>query len=181
MQHIRPAFLLFFVMTVVFGGFYPLAVAGLAAFVGPKDSGAMLLLPAGVRAGYFEGRPSAAFVDDNGILVGAASNLGPSHSDLHSAARQRIAAWIERYPDEHEVPLEMILASASGLDPDITERAAILQIQRVARERGLDPIILHDLVTESIHTRQNDMFGERRVNVAVLNGLLDKNFPLRRQ
>lgn len=123
---------------------------------------------------YFQARPSAAFVDDGGRLVSSGSNHGPESATLIDdiAARKAAVAALEGV-DPAAVPADAVTASASGLDPHISPAYALLQVPRVARERGLDESEVRRLVESRIQTRDLGFLGEPRVNVLELNLALD--------
>jgi potassium-transporting ATPase KdpC subunit len=174
-------------LTVLVGVAYPLLVFGIgqAAFQGA--AGGSLVRSGGRTVGsalvgqsfddpkYFWGRPSAA---GDGYDPGAsgASNLGPTSAKLDQEVRERLAALLKANPGTTaaQVPSELVTASASGLDPDISPAAADFQVNRVARARGLDPAAVSRLVDRHVQGRTLGVFGEPRVNVLELNLALDR-------
>lgn len=184
---VRPALMMLILLTVVTGVAYPLAVTGLAQALFPRQANGSLVERAGQPVGssligqsfsdakYFWGRPSAtAPMPDNGTASGG-SNLGPSNPALTDAARQRIAALRAADPGNTQpVPVDLVSASGSGLDPEISPAAADYQLDRVARSRGLSPERVRALVAANTTGRQFGLLGEPRVNVLLLNLALDR-------
>jgi len=175
------------VFTVLLGLAYPLLMFGVgrAAFGAAADGslvegadgrvvGSRLIGQAFDGREYFWGRPSAA---GDGYDAGAsgASNLGPTSQTLAATVQQRIAALLAASPGATAVgiPAELVTASGSGLDPDISPAAASFQVERVAAARRLDPAQVRDLVREHTQGRALGFLGEPRVNVLELNLALD--------
>ncbi|SFK94612.1 potassium-transporting ATPase subunit KdpC [Rhodanobacter glycinis] len=183
---LRQSFLLLLVMTVVTGLIYPLAVTGVAQLIFPRQANGSLVVKDGRPVGsaligqsftdpkYFWGRPSATTpMADNGMASGG-SNLGPSNPALTAAIKQRIDALHNADPGNHApVPVDLVTASGSGLDPQISPAAAQYQLARVARLRGLPVARVQSLVREYTSGRQLGVLGEPRVNVLELNLALD--------
>ncbi|QWT19626.1 potassium-transporting ATPase subunit KdpC [Bacillus sp. NP157] len=183
---LRNALVSLLLMTAITGVAYPAVVGGLAALVFPRQATGSLVLRDGHVVGsaligqsftaprYFWGRPSATTpVPYDGVASGG-SNLGPSNPALADAARQRIAALRAVDPGNNApVPVELVTASASGLDPEISPAAAAYQVARVARARGMVPATVVALVAEHTQGRQFGLLGEPRVNVLALNMALD--------
>jgi potassium-transporting ATPase KdpC subunit len=187
----RPAVVLMVAFTVLTGLLYPLAVTCLAQAIFPYQANGSLIHTFGTPGtvgnagsaligqpfddpGYFWGRPSATapFPDNAGASSG--SNLGPSNPALVEAVQARVAALREADPGNLEpVPVDLVTASASGLDPHISVAAASYQVPRVARARGLDAEAVRQLVAQQTEGRQFGIFGEPRVNVLKLNLTLD--------
>ncbi|HEY2960245.1 MAG TPA: potassium-transporting ATPase subunit KdpC [Actinomycetota bacterium] len=175
------------VFTVVTGLAYPLVVfaAGQLAFRGAADGS--LVVTHGKVVGsrligqpfsdprYFWGRPSAAGQDGYDPTASGASNLGPTSRKLADTVARRLAALLEANPGKTaaDVPAELVTASGSGLDPDISPAAAEFQVDRVARARGLDPAAVRRLVRAHTRGRALGLLGEPRVNVLELNLALD--------
>jgi K+-transporting ATPase ATPase C chain len=175
------------VFTVLVGLAYPLVLFGVgqAAFRGAADGslvrgadgrvvGSRLIGQSFDAPGYFWGRPSAA---GDGYDAGAsgASNLGPTSAKLADTVRRRIDALLEANPGRTvaDIPAELVTASGSGLDPDISPAAAEFQVPRVAAARGLDPDRVRALVRQYTQGRDLGFLGEPRVNVLQLNLTLD--------
>jgi K+-transporting ATPase ATPase C chain len=185
-RELRPALLLLVVMTVLTGGAYPLLVTGIARTCFPRRAAGSLIERDGVVVGsrwigqafddpkYFWGRPSATGTPYD-ASASRGSNLGPSNPALVAAVKKRIAALRAADPGQQEpVPVDLVTASASGLDPHVSPAAAFFQVGRVARARGLDPARLRALVEESVEGRDLGILGEPRVNVLELNLRLDR-------
>src|SRR5262245_61108724 len=174
-------------LTVLVGIAYPLAVFGIGQVVFRGAAGGSLVHSGGRTVGsdligqsfdnprYFWGRPSAAG-DGYDPRSSGASNLGPTSAKLDQEVRARLAALLKDHPGTTpaQVPSELVTASASGLDPDISPAAADFQVDRVARARGLDPAAVSRLVDQHVRGRTLGLFGEPRVNVLELNLALDK-------
>lgn len=189
MKNFITAILFTIVTTVFFGLIYPLAVTGLAqAFFPHQANGSLIKNESGevigseligqpfAAAGYFRPRPSAA--GDAGYDAGASSatNFGPTNEKLI----ERVKSDAEKLQSENpkmKIPVDLVTASASGLDPHISPAAAEFQIPRVARERGIAEADLRNVVAEFTEGRQFGLLGEPRVNVLRLNLELDKRFP----
>ncbi|HEX6863670.1 MAG TPA: potassium-transporting ATPase subunit KdpC [Thermoanaerobaculia bacterium] len=170
MRHLITAVLIFLVLTVLTGLAYPLLVTGIAQVVFPRQANGSSELIGQPFAGprYFWSRPSATGYDFSG-----GSNLGPTNPELI----ERVKADVERiraaHPGKGEVPVDLVTASASGLDPHISPAAALYQVERVAAARGLDPAAVRGLVEKRIEPRTFGLLGEPRVNVLKLNLELD--------
>lgn len=183
---IRPALVLFLVMTVLTGFAYPFAVTGLAQLLFHDQAEGSLLMADGHAVGskiigqsfsdpkYFWSRPSATAPQPyNGIASGG-SNQGPLNPALTDAVKARIDALKAADPtNTRPIPVDLVTASASGLDPDISIAAARYQSARVARVRGLDPAAVQSLIDAHAHTRLLGFLGEPHVNVLELNLALD--------
>lgn len=173
-------------LTLATGAAYPALVGGIAQLFFPDQANGSLIVrdgsPVGSRLigqnftgeGYFWGRPSAtAAFPYNGGLSGG-SNLGPSNPALAQAVKDRAQALRAADPGNAEaVPVDLVTASASGLDPHISLAAAQYQAARVARVRGLAAIDIRNLVSSHAQPRQFGFLGEPRVNVLELNLALD--------
>lgn len=183
---LRQAIVSLLLLTAITGLLYPLAVTGLAQLVFPHQANGSLIRrdgrPVGsaligqsfTDPGYFWGRPSATTPQPYDGTASGGSNLGPDNPALTEAARQRIAALRAADPDNKEpVPVSLVTASGSGLDPDISPAAALYQEDRVARARGLPPALVRTLVDRNTRGRQFGVLGEPRVNVLQLNLALD--------
>ena len=190
MKNLITAILFTIVTTIVFGLIYPLAVTGLAQVIFPDKANGQLIKRADgaivgskiigqpfVGPGYFHSRPSAAGVAGYDASASSGSNLGPTSQKLID----RVKADFERVQAENPgkpVPVDLVTASSSGLDPHISPAAADFQIPRVARERGLTEVELRQIVTTHTEGRTFGVLGEPRVNVLELNLDLDSKKPL---
>jgi len=183
---LRPALSLFIALTLITGLLYPMVVAGLGSWLFPRQAAGSLVFRDGVSvgsnligqnftdAGHFWGRMSATSPQPNNALASGGSNLGPENPALIDAVKSRIDALRQADPGNGlPIPVDLVTASASGLDPDITPAAARYQVARVARSRGLRPERVQQLVEEHTSGRQWGVLGEPRVNVLQLNLALD--------
>jgi len=174
------------VLSVLTGLIYPLVVTGLAAACCSRPAGGSLIRQGDKLLGsallaqpfddpkYFWPRPSATTPAPYNGASSAGSNLGPTNPAQVDAVKARIAALKQADPDNAlPVPVDLITASGSGLDPDISPAAANYQLARVARARGLAPERLRALLAAHIQGRQWGVLGEPRVNVLELNLALD--------
>jgi potassium-transporting ATPase KdpC subunit len=187
---IRPAVTLFLIMTVLTGIVYPFAVTGLAQVLFHDRAEGSLLMADGHAIGsrligqsfsdpkYFWSRPSATAPQPYNAIASGASNLGPLNPALTDAVGARIAALKAADPTNSlPVPVDLVTASASGLDPDMSIAAARYQAARVARTRGLDPAAVQSLIDAHARGRLLGLIGEPRVNVLELNLALDALRP----
>lgn len=183
---LRPAVSLFLLLSAVTGLAYPLAVTGIARAVFPEQAAGSLILEDGQVVGsaligqhfsdpkHFWGRPSATATQPYNAAASSGSNLGPLNPALVAAVETRLAALRAADPDNaRPVPVELVTASASGLDPHISPAAALWQVPRVARARGLPEAQVRSLVEGQAEGRQWWLLGEPRVNVLKLNLALD--------
>jgi K+-transporting ATPase ATPase C chain len=176
------------VTTVLLGVVYPLVVTGLAQALFPdKANGQLIYRDArlvGSRLigqpfsspGYFRSRPSAAGPAGYDPSASGGTNLGPTSAALVGAVRARTAAARIENPGV-PVPIDLVTASASGLDPHISPAAAAFQVPRVARERGVSEERVRQAVAAFTEPRGLGLFGEPRVNVLLLNLELDRRYP----
>jgi len=187
----RPALVLFIVLTLVTGVAYPLVVTGVAQAVFPTQAAGSILLKDGKPVGssligqsfsdpkHFWGRPSATSPQPYNGLASGGSNLGPLNPALTDGIKSRIDALHAVDPatdgsvPNRPIPIDLVTASASGLDPDISLAAAYYQAPRVARERGLAPRVVETLIATHARGRWLGILGEPRVNVLDLNLALD--------
>lgn len=187
MKTMGRAFMLLLVMTLLTGIAYPLAVTGLAQAIFPKQANGSLVEQNGKPVGsaligqnfsdprYFHGRPSAAGKDGYDASNSSGSNLGPTNKAfLDGVAKQAAQVRKENgLAANAPVPSDLVTASASGLDPDITPAAALIQVPRVAEVRHLSEGKVQALVNQYTEGPQFGFLGEPRVNVLELNMALD--------
>lgn len=191
-RQLRTALVLFALMTLLTGVFYPLVVTGIAQLAFPSQANGSLIRNTGNLIGsrligqnftspkYFWGRPSAtngspytAF--DPAALTGSSgSNLGPLSQTLVENVQQRVDALHAADPgNDLPIPVDLVTTSASGLDPHISVAAAMYQLPRVARARGMSEAALSDLVAQYTEYGLFGFLGEPGVNVLLLNFALD--------
>lgn len=187
---LRPALTVFFVLTLLTGVIYPLAVTGIGQLVFPhaangsivtvngKPVGSALIGQNFTSPGYFWGRPSATGPFPNNAAVSSGSNLGPLNPALTDAVKARIEALKAADPgNDQPVPIDLVTASASGLDPDISLAAAYYQATRVGTARQLPVEQIQALIERHAVRPWLGVFGEPRVNVLQLNLTLDAAHP----
>ena len=185
-KQIKPAVLIFFLLTLIVGILYPFVVTGIAQVIFPLQSNGDLIIHNGDLAGssqigqpfsspqYFWGRLSATAPVPYNADASSGSNLGPNNPALTDAVKARVDSLHAADPKNTQaIPVDLVTASGSGLDPDISVAAAYYQVPRVARERNLSESAVSSLVTSQIQQRQFGIFGEPRVNVLSLNLALD--------
>lgn len=185
---LRPAILTLLSLTIITGLLYPLAVTGLAQALFPRQANGSLILRDGKPVGsaligqpfdaaqYFWSRPSATSPFPYNAAASAGSNLGPTNETLLKAVKARIDALKAADPGNSAlIPIDLVTASASGLDPHISPAAADYQVRRVARVRGMSEAQVRQFVAEHTEGRQFGLWGEPRVNVLELNLALDAN------
>ena len=183
----RPAIVLFILMTLLTGAVYPLLVTGLVTVAFPHQAAGSLIIKDGKAVGseligqsfgdpkYFWSRPSATTPMPNNGVASGGSNLGPLNPALTDAVKARIAALRAADPDNKaDIPVDLVTASASGLDPHISVAAAEYQMARVARARGLRQPEVATLVKAYSERRLFGFLGDPRVNVLELNLALDE-------
>jgi K+-transporting ATPase ATPase C chain len=184
LKQIYPAIAITVVLTVLLGIIYPLVVTGLAQVMFPAKAAGSLIEKDGKVIGssligqpftgprYFHSRPSAAGTGYDATASGG-TNLGPTNQKLMDNVKTAADALREENPGT-PIPIDMVTASASGLDPHITPAAAEFQIPRIVKERGLSSDEVRRLVREHTEGRQFGLLGEPRVNVLELNLALDE-------
>ncbi len=186
LAHLRPALMILLLMTLLTGVAYPLVVTGIAQTLFRAQANGSLVVKDGKAVGsrligqpfddpkYFWSRPSATspFADNAGSSSG--SNLSPTNPDLVKAVQGRVDALRAADPgNTARVPVDLVTASGSGLDPHISPAAALYQVPRVAKVRKLDPETVRQLVERHTEGRFLGFLGEPRVNVLTLNLALD--------
>jgi K+-transporting ATPase ATPase C chain len=185
-RYIRPSISLLFVMTMLLGVVYPLAITGLATAVFPSQAAGSLIHRGDVLVGssligqnfadpkYFWGRPSATAPQAYNGLGSGGSNLGPLNPALNDKVTAEVKLLHDADPDNtRPVPVDLVTASASGLDPEISPAAADYQASRVARQRNLPLTTVQSLIAEHQTPALFGVLGEARVNVLELNLALD--------
>jgi potassium-transporting ATPase KdpC subunit len=186
LRHLRSSVLMLVWMTVATGGVYPALVTVAARLIFPGKAEGSLIHREGRIAGseligqpfqdakYFWSRPSATTPGPYNGGASTGSNLGPTNPELEKAIRERIAALRAADPGQGApIPVDLVTASGSGLDPDISPAAALWQAPRVARARNLSEEAVRDLVLRQTRTRDLFFLGEPRVNVLRLNLALE--------
>ena len=184
---LRPALVVFFILTLVTGVAYPLLVTGAAQALFPAQAAGSFIMRDGKAVGseligqnfsdpkHFWGRPSATGPMPYNAAASSGSNLGPLNPALTDAVKSRIEALRAADPgNAARVPVDLVTASASGLDPHISPAAAAYQAGRVAKARGLPTDKVQALVTAQTELPLLGLLGEPRVNVLKLNLALDK-------
>jgi K+-transporting ATPase ATPase C chain len=185
-KELKSALILFVLLTLLTGAAYPLLVTGVAQVLFPgradgslierdgKVLGSELIGQPFSDPGYFWGRPSATAPVPYNAGASSGSNLGPTNPALEEAVKARIEALRAADPgNTAPIPVDLVTASASGLDPHISPAAAEYQVGRVARVRGLDASTVRALMAQHTQGRQLWALGEPRVNVLMLNLALD--------
>ena len=185
-DHLRPAFVLLVLLSALTGLLYPVTVTVIAQALFPKEASGSLVMREGKAVGsrligqpfsdpkYFWGRLSATGPVPYNAAASTGSNFGPMNKALKDAAVARIEA-LRAADSGHQapVPVDLVTASGSGLDPHITPAGAQYQIGRVAKARGISPESVAELVDAHTEGRQLGFLGEPRVNVLALNLALD--------
>ena len=185
-KQVRPALVIFFLITIIVGIIYPLVITGIAQLIFPVQSNGNLIEHNGNIVGssligqsftsskYFWGRLSATSPVPYNSAVSSGSNLGPANPALLDAVKTRVDALHAADPSNSQlIPVDLVTSSASGLDPDISVAAARYQVPRIARERSLNESDVAALVELETEDQQFGLFGEPRVNVLKLNLALD--------
>jgi K+-transporting ATPase ATPase C chain len=187
MRLIRPAVSLLALMTLLLGIAYPLVIAGAAKVAFPRQAEGSLIYADGKLIGsrligqsfsdpkYFWGRPSATTPQPYNGLGSTGSNLGPLNPALTDAVKANAKALHDADPDNQQpIPVELVTASASGLDPEASPAAVEYQAARVARARHLELARVEALIKAHVRERLFGFVGERRINVLELNLALDR-------
>ncbi len=185
-KQIKIAFMLLILFTIITGLIYPTIITGIAQLLFPWQAngslikeknniiGSQLIGQSFTDAKYFWGRPSATTPYPYNASSSSGSNLGPSNPDLITAVKQRIEILRKADLQNNQlIPVDLVTASGSGLDPEISPLAAYYQVPRIAKARGLSEKIIKTLVENNIQYRSFGILGEPRVNVLYLNRALD--------
>jgi K+-transporting ATPase ATPase C chain len=195
LREIRPAIILLLGLTLITGLAYPLAMTAVAGVIFPKQAEGSLIEKDGKVVGsaligqefksdkYFHGRPSATVAPDpndstktlsapSNAANSGGSNLGPTSKALNDRVKEDVEKLKAENPSA-SVPVDLVTTSGSGLDPDISPEAALFQVPRVAKARGLPEDRVRQLVTDNTQGRLGGLIGEPRVNVLALNLALD--------
>lgn len=187
-EHLKIALRFTIVTTIIFGLLYPLSLTGLSLWLFPRQANGSLLIKDGAITGstligqgftadkYFHSRPSAAGAGYD-ATASSASNLGPTNKQLTDRVQADVAKLQQENPNQL-IPADLVTASGSGLDPDISPASAKFQISRVARARSTTPGQVQSVVLNHLQKRQFGLFGEPRINVLELNLDLDAKFPI---
>ncbi len=187
LDHVVPALRATAVTLVLTGLAYPLVVTGIAKVLFPRGAegslvtdesgrvvGSELLAQGFSNPAYFRPRPSAAGDKGYDPLASGGSNLGPTSKKLRDQAGARADQLARDNPDAGPIPVELVTASGSGLDPHLSPAAALWQVPRVALARGVVPERVRAIVEENVEGRDLGILGESRVNVLLLDLALDR-------
>jgi K+-transporting ATPase ATPase C chain len=190
LKELRPAILITFVLTIITGILYPLAVTGIAQTLFRKQANGSLIEQGGKVIGseiigqnftkpeYFHPRPSQNSYD---AANSGGSNLGPTNPALADRLKKDAAQFRKDNPDfTGPIPADAITASGSGLDPEISPANALAQAARVAQARGASTGAVQNLVAVNTQRRDLGLLGEPRINVLKLNMALDQAYPVKR-
>jgi potassium-transporting ATPase KdpC subunit len=183
------------VLTILLGVIYPLAMTGIANVLFPHQAqgslierdgkvvGSELIGQTFAAPGYFHGRPSAAGDKGYDASNSSGSNLGPTNKNLISAVQQRVKDVVEANPgiSAHQVPIDLVTTSGSGLDPEISPASADIQVMRVAKARRIGEDDVRLLIRQNTRARYLGLLGEPGVNVLAVNLALDKLSPPKAQ
>ena len=185
---IRPALVSMAFFTLLLGLAYPLLITGVGQAAFPKQANGSLVVEGGKVVGselvgqnfaapqYLHPRPSAAGADGYDAAASSGSNLGPLNPDLAKQVAERAQA-LRAEGVKGTIPADAVTASGSGLDPDISPTYALLQADRIAEARGVDPGSVRVLLQSHVEGRTFGVLGQPRVNVLMTNLALDARFP----
>jgi K+-transporting ATPase ATPase C chain len=189
-KQVKPALLVFATLTVITGVLYPLSITAVARIIFPHQADGSILMRDGKPVGssligqefsdpkYFWGRLSATSSTSYNPLPSSGSNFGPLNPALREQVEKRVKTLRSVDPGNKSlIPVDLVTASASGLDPHVSVAAALYQVPRVARSRGVPQDEIVRLVKENTTGRFAGVFGERVVNVLQLNMALDQRAP----
>jgi len=192
LRQLSISFRLLLALTVLTGFIYPAFVSGLARLFFEQKAGGSLIVRGGRVVGsaligqgftqpeYFQSRPSAAGSEGYDASSSGGSNLGPTSRALAARVRAAVELFLKENPEYRgPIPSDLLTASASGLDPDISPASALAQAARVARARGVPLDKLVAIVDRFVEHRDLGFIGEPRVNVLLLNMALDRDFPMK--
>jgi K+-transporting ATPase ATPase C chain len=190
LSQLWPALRINIFLTILLGVGYPLAVTGISQLVFPHQANGSLITRNGQVIGseligqnftkpeYFQPRPSAAGSDGYDPTASGGSNYGPTNQKLIDRVKASVDKFHKDNPDYHgPIPADLLTASGSGLDPDISPASAQVQIARVAKARGISTDQLNLLVAQYTKSPDLGLLGEPRVNVLKLNLVLDQQYP----
>jgi K+-transporting ATPase ATPase C chain len=188
---IRPALSLFVVLSAITGLAYPLLVTSVAQTTMPEQANGSLIMQNDKVLGsaligqsfsqpyYLWGRPSATAEHAYNGMASGGSNLGPLNPELAKQIKQRIEALHQADPtNQSQIPIDLITTSASGLDPDISPAAAVYQVNRIAKARGISAEQVQQVIDQHTTGDKTGLIGTRHVNVLAVNLSLDKQYPL---
>jgi potassium-transporting ATPase KdpC subunit len=190
LSQLWPALRINIFLTILLGLAYPLAVTGISQVIFPHQANGSLVTRNGQVIGseligqnfakpeYFQPRPSAAGNDGYDPTASGGSNYGPTNQKLIDRVKASVDKFHKENPDYHgPIPADLLTASGSGLDPEISPASAQAQAARVAKARGISADQLDQLVTQYTQAADFGLIGEPRVNVLKLNLALDQQFP----
>ncbi len=187
MRHVKKAILIFVVFSVLCGFLYPLFITALSQFLFPWRSNGSIITSGNQILGseligqkfnspkYFHGRPSATDPAYN-ANASTGSNFGPSNTKFLEEVKNRVEQVRNEngLPFNTPIPADLVLASASGLDPHISVESGMIQVRRIAKERGLPETDVEKMVNQHIEGRLLGIWGQPRVNVLKLNLAMDR-------
>ena len=190
LSQLWPALRINIFLTILLGIGYPLAVTGISQILFPHQANGSLITKNGqvigseligqnfTKAEYFQPRPSAAGNDGYDATASGGSNYGPTNQKLIDRVKASVDKFHKDNPDYHgPIPADLLTASGSGLDPDISPGSAQAQEPRIAKVRGISPDQLNQLVAQYTKSPDLGLLGEPRVNVLNLNLALDEKYP----
>lgn len=186
LKQIKTSFIFLFIFTLLTGLIYPIFVTGIAQLFFPwqangsllhqdnKIIGSVLIGQSFTSSNYFWGRPSATMPYSYNAASSSGSNMGPTNRDYLATIQERVKNLIQSNINDHLIPVDLVTASGSGLDPDISPLAAFYQAPRIAKANHLPEQDIVNLIKDSIKNRTFYILGEPRVNVLELNVALEK-------